>query len=248
MTISWQEAEDLAVIHMHVLGFTDARKTAGGADRGIDAVSVRAVAQVKLLSQPVGSPDIQRLKGAAHDSKNVLFYSSAGYSRAAISVADELGIALFSFSPSTLEVVAVNDHAKRVHKMDDLDNATPEQVAHIAECMSEFTRLHSEAGIILMAFGERYEDAQRERGRRWNGMDHDVEGAKRVIPQFQEKARIANELLQQQEFDEAVDVMREANAAVVSWFNGARVNDDDFVPYRRAALERARRGDFLSDV
>jgi hypothetical protein len=71
-------------------------------------------------------------------------------------------------------------------------------------------------------------------------MAHDVEAAKRVIPQFQEKARVANELLQQLQFDEAVDVMREANAAVVSWFNGARVNDDDFVPYRRAAREQYR--------
>ncbi len=80
---------------MRGLGFTDARRTGAGADRGVDVTASDAVAQVKYLSSPVGSPDIQRFRGAAHLVRNALFYSWSGYTRAAHTAADELGVALF---------------------------------------------------------------------------------------------------------------------------------------------------------
>lgn len=90
-------AEELAAAHMRELGFGDARRTGAGTDRGIDVTAADAVAQVKHLSSPVGSPDIQRFRGAAHLIQNALFYSSSGYTRAAQLTADELGVALFRF-------------------------------------------------------------------------------------------------------------------------------------------------------
>ncbi|WIB65297.1 restriction endonuclease [Curtobacterium sp. MCBD17_040] len=104
---SWQMAEELAAAHMQAVGFRDARRTANGADGGIDVAAANAVAQVKHLAQPVGSPDIQRVRGAAHNIPYVLFYSSSGYTGAALEVADAAQVALFTFTPEG-EVSAVN--------------------------------------------------------------------------------------------------------------------------------------------
>lgn len=239
--MNWQEAEDPAVSHMRMSGFPDAQKTAGGADRGIDVVAVRAVAQVKLLGQPVGSPDIQRFKGAAHDSRNALFYSSSGYSRAAVSIADQLGIALFTFSPVTRDVVATNDHAKYLRRPDMMESLAPEQAAEIAEGIQELSRLHSQATIVILAFGDLLEDAQMGRSKRWDGMQRDIDSLRPLIDPFRVGARAANELIQQLEPAEAVRTMRQANGLIMSWFAGARCNNESFVPYRRAATEHYRR-------
>ena len=90
-------AEELAAAHMRQLGFLDAKRTKAGADGGIDVVSADAVAQVKFLSHPVGSPDVQRLKGAAHEVEHAIFYSSSGYSEAAATWAQGAGVALFAY-------------------------------------------------------------------------------------------------------------------------------------------------------
>jgi hypothetical protein len=97
--LDWQAAEAAAVRHMKTIGFLDAHITAGGADGGIDAESVDAVAQVKFYASPVGRPEIQRLKGAAHQYRLALFYSTGGYTREALSYATDADIALFAMNP-----------------------------------------------------------------------------------------------------------------------------------------------------
>lgn len=76
--LSWQAAENMAAAHMRAYGFSDARTTPGGSDGGIDVVSRWGVAQVKYFSNPVGRPDVQKLRGAAHGRDRVLFYALSG--------------------------------------------------------------------------------------------------------------------------------------------------------------------------
>lgn len=104
-------AEELAREHMRAIGFLDARRTAEGADGGIDVRAELAVAQVKHLSQPVGSPDVQRLRGAAHGVPHAVFYSSSGYSAAAVATAETSQVALFRYT-TTGDVAAVNEQAR----------------------------------------------------------------------------------------------------------------------------------------
>jgi len=75
--VDWHAAELAAVEHMRTLGFIDAQATAPGADGGIDAQSNEAAAQVKFYANPIGRPEIQRLRGAAHEYRLALFYSLA---------------------------------------------------------------------------------------------------------------------------------------------------------------------------
>lgn len=97
--MNWREGELLAAEHMRLLGFSDAVATPVGADKGIDVVSDGAVAQVKhFSSSPVGSPDVQRLRGAGHAADHVLFYSLSGFTSSAVEVADVSGVVLFQYS------------------------------------------------------------------------------------------------------------------------------------------------------
>lgn len=91
----WQSAELAAVAHMQSLGFIDAQKTQAGADGGIDVESSDAAAQVKFYANPVGRPDVQRLRGAAHEYRVSVFYSTGGYTKEAVQYADSAGVALF---------------------------------------------------------------------------------------------------------------------------------------------------------
>jgi hypothetical protein len=93
--LDWQAAELAAVQHMRTLGFIDAHSTAGGADGGIDALSSEAAAQVKFYTNPIGRPEIQRLRGAAHEYRLALFYSTGGYTNEAVTYADQAGVSLF---------------------------------------------------------------------------------------------------------------------------------------------------------
>lgn len=83
------------------LGFPDARVTPKGPDGGVDVTSSRALAQVKWQGAAVGRPELQRLFGArGHDSnKQLLFFAASGYSMNAITYADQVGIALFTYNP-----------------------------------------------------------------------------------------------------------------------------------------------------
>lgn len=94
-----RDAEINAAKHMQEMGFSDTQVTVGGPDSGIDVVSTKAIAQVKFWNRPVGRPALQCLYGARVNSvhRNLLFYSSAGYSKTAHDYADRHGIALFTF-------------------------------------------------------------------------------------------------------------------------------------------------------
>ncbi|MCU0154570.1 restriction endonuclease (plasmid) [Curtobacterium flaccumfaciens] len=116
-------AEELAAGHMRAMGFTDARRTTAGADGGIDIIiATDAVAQVKHLAVPVGSPDVQRLRGAAHGIGHAVFYASGGYSAQAVAAADRSGVALFTFA-TTGEANGANAHAERLEHGADPERA-----------------------------------------------------------------------------------------------------------------------------
>lgn len=93
--VDWHAAELAAVEHMRSLGFIDAQATAPGADGGIDAESSEAAAQVKFYANPIGRPEIQRLRGAAHEYRLALFYSTGGYTKEAVTYANDAGVSLF---------------------------------------------------------------------------------------------------------------------------------------------------------
>src|SRR3954463_12704317 len=76
---NWQDAENTAEAHMRALGFSDASKSASGADSGIDVVSARAVAQVKARGAKTSRPEVQHFHGAAPADALRLFYSTSGY-------------------------------------------------------------------------------------------------------------------------------------------------------------------------
>lgn len=97
--LDWRSAEIAAVSHMKAMGFIDAQLTPPGSDGGIDAQSSSAVAQVKFHASPIGRPDIQRLRGAAHDFRIAIFYSTGGYTREAREYASQADVALFQMDP-----------------------------------------------------------------------------------------------------------------------------------------------------
>lgn len=109
--LTWRDAERLAADHLSFLGFPGATVTPGTGDGGLDAVAEGAAAQVKHHAAPSGSPDIQRLFGAAAGFENRLFYASA-YTPAGLAEGERLEIALFQFTPEGL-VVPINARARR---------------------------------------------------------------------------------------------------------------------------------------
>jgi hypothetical protein len=93
-----RDAELIAAEWMRYLGFADAIATPVGADGGLDVVSRRAVAQVKLEGKPTGRPTVQQLHGAAeHEGKTGIFFSAAGYTPQARTWAQTSGTLLFRF-------------------------------------------------------------------------------------------------------------------------------------------------------
>lgn len=110
----WEVVEDAAAAHVRALGFADAQRTGAGNDRGLDVVGRGVAAQVKALNKPVGAPDVQRLFGAADGFRNVLFYSISGYTRAALTSAAQLSIALFDVEGASFVQVNASDVSIRV--------------------------------------------------------------------------------------------------------------------------------------
>lgn len=91
--MTWQEAEINCLDWMKRNGFRDAKLTRRGADGGLDIVSKKAVAQVKHHQKPVSISDIQRHYGIAQSAgKQALFFSTGGYTRAAITWAHTHGV------------------------------------------------------------------------------------------------------------------------------------------------------------
>ncbi|MFE0141955.1 restriction endonuclease [[Kitasatospora] papulosa] len=108
----WRDAEFLAMAHMQLIGYPDARETGPGSDGGIDVQATRGVAQVKMLARPVGRPAVQMLVGAAGQGRkrDLLFYSRQGYTKQAVHFADGEGVMLFQFNEAC-DVWAVNGAA-----------------------------------------------------------------------------------------------------------------------------------------
>jgi hypothetical protein len=97
------DAEQAAAEWMRHLGFDDARCTGAGTDGGVDVRSRQAVAQVKAQLSPVGRPELQALYGVARsEGRTPLFFSLMAYTAAALSWADEVGMALFRFDHAGL--------------------------------------------------------------------------------------------------------------------------------------------------
>ncbi len=96
---TWQHAEHLACGHMIELGFADAEVTPSGNDGGVDVRATGGIAQVKhFTSSVVGAPAVQQLIGAAVGSVHGLFYALAGYSNAAVLLANKHNVALFQYN------------------------------------------------------------------------------------------------------------------------------------------------------
>ena len=96
---TWQAAERNVAVWMRHWGFDGARTGGGGADGGIDVTSGTGLAQVKFEAAAVGRPALQRLVGArGRRDHQLLFFSGAGYSRQAQTYADQMDIALFTYT------------------------------------------------------------------------------------------------------------------------------------------------------
>jgi len=93
------DAEAYAAEVMQALGFRNSRVTPQGNDGGIDVVSDRGVAQVKMEGLPTGRPALQALVGAATvEGKIPLFFSLAGFTQQAQEWATLAGVAAFEFA------------------------------------------------------------------------------------------------------------------------------------------------------
>ena len=106
-----EEAEHVAAEWLRWFGFADAQTTGRGADGGVDVRGRSMVAQVKMHMVPVARPDLQRLYGVATTEDAVsVFFSLTDYTRDAKEWADQVGMALFRFSPAG-EAEPVNSFA-----------------------------------------------------------------------------------------------------------------------------------------
>ncbi|MFZ2178586.1 MAG: restriction endonuclease [Rhodococcus sp. (in: high G+C Gram-positive bacteria)] len=95
------EAEVNAAEQMRLLGYADATALPGGADGGIDVYSSQAYAQVKWRGGTAGTHDLENLYGARGTSRSreLLYFSRAGYTDDAREYANAVGIALFGCEP-----------------------------------------------------------------------------------------------------------------------------------------------------
>lgn len=108
---NWRSAEEAAQAHMRANGFPDAELTGGGRDSGVDITAGTGVAQVKMQALPVGAPAVQQLRGARPTAPHHLFYSTSGYTAAALDIGDDIGVALFRVGADGA-VVGINAHAR----------------------------------------------------------------------------------------------------------------------------------------
>ncbi|MFF5546122.1 restriction endonuclease [Streptomyces olivaceoviridis] len=111
----WEDAEENALEWARWLGFAGARRTPGGADRGLDIDGPGVYGQVKFHGRAVAPHLIQQLFGArGRREGEMLFFSNSGYTKAALECADDLGVSCFRYSPSDGEVTSCNASARRL--------------------------------------------------------------------------------------------------------------------------------------
>jgi Restriction endonuclease len=107
-----EDFEEAVAEWLRIWGYSDARRTRTGPDGGIDVEARHAAAQVKSWMTPVGSPEVQQVKGAAFDGRQAIFFSLAHYTDAAKKFAKGSGVALFRFTGYDGTDEAVNSFAR----------------------------------------------------------------------------------------------------------------------------------------
>ncbi|CAL9668423.1 hypothetical protein SUDANB15_07321 [Streptomyces sp. enrichment culture] len=111
----WEEAEENALEWIRWLGFIGAKRTSGGADRGLDIEGKEVFGQVKFHGKAIAPNFIQQLFGArGHREGEMFFFSNSGYTEAALECADELGVSCFRYSPTDGRISSCNVYAKKV--------------------------------------------------------------------------------------------------------------------------------------
>lgn len=96
------------------LGGQDVRVTQQSADGGVDVVSNGEVAQVKLHGSPVGVQPLREIFGVARSmDKTPLFFTSTGYTKSAITFADENDVLIFIADPLSESLTGVTDESRR---------------------------------------------------------------------------------------------------------------------------------------
>lgn len=130
----WRAAESFALEHMKHLGFPGSHLTGGSSDKGVDIAHSHAVAQVKVQGVPVGAPMIQQLRGASPELQHHLFYSTSGYTTAAIHEAESSGVALFLMDQWG-RATPVEDYARKLEIDSSARSNGPEAV--VADYMSQ---------------------------------------------------------------------------------------------------------------
>ena len=94
-----RDAEEYAAEVMEAIGFTNVRLSPVGPDGGIDVTSDEALAQVKLEGRRSTREQLQRLTGITlTQGTAAIFFSLAGYTKAALDWAEATDMALFEFA------------------------------------------------------------------------------------------------------------------------------------------------------
>ena len=94
-----RDAEIVARDWLRHYGYVDAIVTPPGPDGGVDVLSARIVAQVKMEGKPTGAPVIQALAGIAKTkARRGAVFSLSGFTNAATTFAKEAEVALFRFN------------------------------------------------------------------------------------------------------------------------------------------------------
>lgn len=115
-------AEELAADWIEWMGWGEVSLTADTRDGGIDVIGKspvlgRAVAQVKLEGRPTGRPALQSLRGAAvsENASHWMFFSAAGYTRAAVEWADQVDMGIFQFARDG-QINPINEQARHYYE------------------------------------------------------------------------------------------------------------------------------------
>ncbi|MFE9929512.1 restriction endonuclease [Streptomyces sp. NPDC005533] len=112
----WQAAEANAVDWLRWLGHPRATSTTGGADGGVDVVGDGAFAQVKFYGKAIGVQPLRELYGArAGNPGRLYFFINSGYSQPALTYAEQVDIAAFTYSVVTGRLHAISSTARAVH-------------------------------------------------------------------------------------------------------------------------------------
>ncbi|BEL06211.1 hypothetical protein Q0Z83_044020 [Actinoplanes sichuanensis] len=171
----WRTAEEIACVHMRGLGFQDAETTPPGRDGGLDVTASGAVAQVKMPALPVGAPAVQQLRGTRPLTANHLFYSTSGYTAAAVEAADEIGVALFRIERDGA-VNEVNGHAIEVVRAGAA--AGPDAVTVVSEAaMTRHVTAYADAVAARIMNATKHTDQDRtHEDQRYSGQWHRMVG------------------------------------------------------------------------